>query len=333
MKRPALSVIVIGFDMARELPRTVTSLLPPYQRGLEIEDVEIIVVDNGSSDGSPSAARQFANVTVICNDTNKGFAAANNIGIRASTGKYICLVNSDVKVLDGCIDTLCRYMNSHPDVGLLGPRILNRDLSLQVSCAELPSLRNLLMQALFLNEIFPTSGFCRTRFMTDFDHNVGRDVEVLSGCFLVARREALDEVGLLDEAFFIYKEDVDWCKRFGDAEWRVRFEPEARAIHYGGASSSAAPARFMVEMEKADLQYWLKHHGRLAQKTAACISTMNYTLRICGWAVLYVLTRGNSARAKTKISGYAECLRWMCVHGWKRRRELAVAPGVPVSKR
>jgi GT2 family glycosyltransferase len=274
--------------------------------------VEIIVVDNGSTDGSVEAvAHNFPQVIVIANQENQGFAKANNAGIRASRGRFVCLVNSDVEVLDGCLDAMCDYMDANRKVGLLGPKILNKDLTLQPSCGELPSLRNLLMQAFMLDKLCPGIRFCRNRFMNDFDHQTLRNVETLSGCFLMARREALEMVGLLDEQFFIYQEDVDWCKRFADGGWQVTFYPAAKAIHYGAASSAVAPARFMIEMERASLQYWGKHHSWLAQKMVATLSFAGYWLRICAWAATWALKRDRSLTAKHMMRKYVACLCWL----------------------
>jgi GT2 family glycosyltransferase len=274
--------------------------------------VEIIVVDNGSNDGSVEALTvSFPGITVIRNETNHGFAKANNIGLLAAKGKYLCLINSDVAILPDCIDSMCLYMAEHNDIGLIGPQVLNKDLSIQVSCGELPSLRNTLVQALFLDRLFPHSNLCRPRWLSRFSHNTIRSVPVLSGCFLMTRRTAVLQVGVLDESFFIYKEDVDWCKRFGDAGWRVVFYPHARAIHYGGASSAATPVRFFLEMEKATRQYWKKHHGWLSQKAAAVLSFVHHGVRFCGWSLTYILNTEERLTARTMMVRYASCLRWL----------------------
>jgi GT2 family glycosyltransferase len=298
--------------------------------------VEVIVVDNGSTDGSIGAVMEcFPKVTLICNERNEGFAKANNIGIAACHGRYVCLVNSDIKVLDGCIDSLCEYMDHHPGIGLVGPQILNKDLSIQLSCYELPSLRNMVVEALFLHKIFPRVGLCRPRWMNQFSHQSSRSVAVLSGCFLMARRKALEEVGSLDERFFIYKEDVDWCKRFQDAGWHIVFDPEARAIHYGGASSAAAPARFLIEMDKANRQYWQKHHSSFAQRVAGVLTLTHYGLRLFVWAATYLLKYGNRIEARERMRGYASCML-RGLRGPQRTNSSSLGPAtriIPVPQR
>ena len=303
-----VSLVIVNWNTKDLLLDCIGSTLDTTR----VRKLEITVVDNGSTDGSAEAVkRSFPNVTVIRNQANLGFARANNIGIRPSRGKYLCLVNSDIKVLPGCIDSMCDYMDQHPEIGLLGPKILNKDLSLQPSCAELPSLWNTFTQTFMLDRLFPGVRFCRTRFMRAFAHDVERDVEALSGCFLMVKREALEQVGLLDERFFIYQEDVDWCKRFSDAGWKIRFCPSAEAIHYGGASSSVAPAKFLIEMQRASLQYWRKHHGWLSWKTATAIAFLHYLLRICLLGTLQVLKSDDRGSRKRKLKDYAACFRWL----------------------
>lgn len=308
---PDISLVIVNWntrDLLLDCIRTVLESTLAYS-------VELIVVDNGSSDGSVDAARRLDRVTVISNPRNVGFAAANNIGIRASRGRYICLVNSDVQVLAGCLDGMCRYMDINQEVGVLGPRILNKDLSLQRSCAELPSLWNILTQALILDQLFPRVRWLRSRLMKDFDHTSARNVEVLSGCFLMARRTALEEVGVLDERFFIYKEDVDWCKRFGDAGWSVRFYPNASAIHLGGATSSVAPARFLIEMEKSNIQYWRKYHAAATCVGVGLVTLIHYGVRIGVWGMLHLFRRQERIISKEMILRYWACVCWLLSRG------------------
>ena len=303
-----VSIVIVNWNTKKLLMDCISSILDVTLD----HSVEVIVVDNGSHDGSSETVMaRFPEVKVICNDSNLGFAKANNIGISAASGRYICLVNSDVRVLEGCIDSLCRYMEDHQEVGLAAPQILNGDLSIQVSCSELPSLRNSFVQAIFLDKLLPSVSLCRPRFMHNFSHQALRSVPVVSGCFQMTRRKGLDEVGALDERFFIYKEDVDWCKRYSDAGWKVMFYPDAKAIHYGGASSSAAPSNFSIEMEKANRQYWTKHHTWLTQRIAVTISFTHLGVRLVGWSLTYLVRYGNEVTAKEMIKRYAACMYWL----------------------
>ena len=300
-----VSIVILSWNTRQMLCQCVESVCA---RTNQI-NYEIIVVDNASSDGSADAvANQFPQVKLIRNKENFGFARANNIGIRASTGRYVCLINSDVIVQDGCIEKLMEFMDKNPSVGLAGPRILNPDGGLQVSCRHFPSFWNNLCQVLGFNKLFPKSVFFSEPFMKYWSHDEIRKVDALSGCFWMVCRKALDEVGLLDEDFFFYGEDIDWCKRFHKAGWDVVFYPEAAAIHFGGASSSNAPVRFYIEMQKADLHYWRKHHGRLGQSAYWMIILLRQLVRLPVYVLIYIFRRDN---AIFKLKRNIVCIRWL----------------------
>jgi GT2 family glycosyltransferase len=303
----ALSIIIVSWNARKHLVNCLNSILA-NERGR----CEIIVVDNNSTDGSPEMVEsQFPHVKLIRNKENLGFARANNIGIRVCTGRYICLINSDVIVLDGCIDKLMEFMSKNPSIGMAGPRILNPDHSLQFSCFHFPGIRNNLSQALGLNKLFPKSPFFSEQTMKYWAHDCERKVDVLNGCFWIVRREAIDKVGLLDEKFFFYGEDIDWCKRFNDAGWDVKFYPGAEAIHFGGASSGNAPVRFYIELQKADLQYWEKHHGLFGRYAYAMIILFRQTLRIIYGAVRYVIRPPERDVISFKLKRSLACIRWL----------------------
>ncbi|MCE5210549.1 MAG: glycosyltransferase family 2 protein [Deltaproteobacteria bacterium] len=224
---------------------------------------EIIVVDNGSNDGSQEAVKTvFPEVKIIKNNENLGFAKANNIGMKASTGRYLCLVNSDVKVLDGCLEQLMHYMDQDTGIGIVGPQILWPDMTLQDSCRKFPGLWNNICDLLHLNKLFPKSDLFSGEHMMFFDHTTAKQVEGLAGCFLMIRKSALEQVGMFDEQYFIYFEETDLCKRFRENNWKIVFFPYAHAIHYGRKSSSKDALRFSFEQLKSKIQYWKKHHRR-----------------------------------------------------------------------
>jgi GT2 family glycosyltransferase len=296
-----VSIIIVSWNAKAFLLRCLQSLAKETARCR----AEIIVVDNASSDGSAEAVEKvFPQVRLICSNKNSGFAKANNIGIKQSCGRYVALVNSDVKVLPGAIERRLVYMNSHPEIGVLGPKVLNADLTLQLSCRKFPTLWNSLCRSLGVDNIFPSVSF--------HPHDAVRRVEALSGCFLLARREALEDVGLLDEQFFMYAEDTDWCKRFHNLGWQNVYYPETQIIHYGGASSSNAPVKFYLALQRANMQYWKKHHHRLAQAGFFLISLLHQIIRILHGLVLYFLRPASKQEIKSKIQRSVYCLRFLC---------------------
>jgi GT2 family glycosyltransferase len=306
--KPILSIVIVSWNAQDYLLRCLKLIMA------ETSDfeVEIIVVDNASTDGTPELIREFfPQVKLICNGKNLGFAKANNIAIKESTGEYICLVNSDILVGKDCFKKLLEFMEENPRMGMIGPRTVNPDGTLQRSCFSFPSAWNNFCRALALDSLFPKSPLFGRRLMTFWPHDTVRGVDALNGCFLMVRREALNEVGLLDETFFIYGEDIDWCKRFREAGWDVVFFPGAEAIHYGGASSSNAPIRFYIEMHRADMQYWEKHHGRFGKTYFLIITWLHQMIRMGGMTALYITRPARKTEALYKIKRSASCIRWL----------------------
>ena len=303
-----VSVVIVSWNARKFLEECLESLAA----GACSYPMEVIVVDNASTDGSPELVQQrFPNVRLIQTGANLGFAKGNNVGIRESRGRYLCLVNSDVRVLTGCITRLVDFMEGHPKTGMVGPRIIGGDGKLQRSCRGFPSLGNMFCRALALDEIFPHSAWAGGYLMPFWDHDTLRQVDILSGCFWLVRREALEQVGLLDEAFFMYGEDMDWCKRFSLQGWDLMFVPAAEAIHYGGGSSANAPLRFYIEKLRADFQYWRKHSGWCAQRCYFLITCLHHVVRMAGFACAKLARRGDGDTNNYKMTRSWRSLLWM----------------------
>lgn len=301
-----ISIIIVNWNTKDFLMECLNSL----EECSSVYKKEVIVVDNGSSDGSLEAVRvTFPEAQVIQNNANLGFAKANNIGIAKSRGRYVCLVNSDVKVMDNCINRLITYMDTNPNIGVSGPKILNPDLTIQDSCRTFPSLWNNLSQTLGLDKLFRNSPFFSGEHMFHFKHDVVFPVDYLAGCFFMVRRKALDEIGLLDERFFIYQEEVDWCRRFKRAGWDVFFFPEATIIHNHSASSSKDPLRFAAEQIKSKKTYWKKHHSRIAVKIFSLIFLIYHGLRIVSYSIFYIIAPLERIQSLQRLSKHYFCLK------------------------
>jgi GT2 family glycosyltransferase len=299
------SVIIVSWNAKHYLIPCLASLFQTV-KGYSFE---VIVVDNASTDGSPEAVEeQFPSVKVIRNSQNLGFARANNIALKQCVGKYLLLINSDVKILDGCIEEMIRFMDCHPQAGLAGPRILNADGTLQPHCRYAPSRWNTFCETTGLHRLGKRWPALSGQFMLHFPHHEIREVEVLSGCFWVAQKSAYDQVGGLDEIFFFCGEDIDWCCRYRKAGWKVMFNPQAQAIHYGGGSSENAPIRFYLEMQKADLTYWFKHHGRIGRFYYAIIILLRQGIRFLTETVNLLLRPSQNKVTILKI-----CRAWRTI--------------------
>lgn len=303
-----ISVIIVNWNTKALLLDCVESLYQTTRKS----SLEIIVVDNASADGSVVALRErFPKVQIIVNEDNLGFAKANNIGIKKAKGLYVCLVNSDVKALDGVLDKMRTYMESHPEIGALAPKTFFGDMQIQKNCREFPTLRNVFCEAFFLNKLFPKIAFFRGRDMVRCDYDAVMEIEALSGCFLMVRQEVIEQVGGLDERFFFYSEDVDWCKRIHDAGWKLVHYPEAEAIHFGYGSSSSAPIRFQIEMLKANWQYWRKHKNILECLVFRLIELIGTLGRAVAWFAISLVESKRRSTAKMMAASYGKMLAWL----------------------
>lgn len=303
-----ISVIIVSWNARSYLRDCLDSI---RQTGTSCVH-EVIVVDNASSDGSPEmVAEQFPEVTLIRSMENLGFARANNLAIKHATGSMLALVNSDVIIHAGCLEKLAEFLEHNENAGLIGPRIIGADGNLQRTCRRLPSVWNNLCRTLAVDRVFSNCSILSGHEMRHFDHDSLAEAEVLSGCFWVARRDAVDAVGGLDDRFFFYMEDVDWCKRFWDLGWKVMFVPEATAVHFGGASTSNAPFRYSIQYHRANLQYWQKYHGVAGQCTYLLLAASHHGLRLLVRSLKRIVGLGMSAESKHKFQEDIVCLRWL----------------------
>jgi GT2 family glycosyltransferase len=224
-----------------------------------------------------------------------------------------------VNVPPDCLPKMWRFMEQHQTIGLLGPKMLGVDGRGHRSGMRFPTIWNVFLRALSLDSVLKGPGILGGYLMTDFHFDQIRDVEVLNGWFWMTRREALDQVGLLDERFFMYGEDIDWCKRFHLAGWRIVFYPEAEALHYGGASSSKEPARFCVELQRANLQYWRKYHSRISLFFYLLAVWLSHALRLIGWGFVYLVKRSSRSKASFEVRQNCAGMHWLL--GLKSVRE------------
>ena len=273
---------------------------------------EIIVVDNASDDGSPEMVEcSFAEVKLIRAGSNLGFARANNLGMEHATGSMFALVNSDALVHPGCLEALSDHLEHHRREGLVGPRVTGGDGKLQRTSRRLPSVWNTFCRALALDRAFACWQFFGGYEVSASEHDKFHEAEVLSGCFWVARREAVRQVGGLDERFFFYGEDIDWCKRFVDAGWGLAFIPQATATHFGGGSTAKAPLRFSIEILRATRKYWRKHHGRLGEFICWTLLMLHHGSRLIARSATRCLGLDRSPRSQHKFREDIACLRWL----------------------
>lgn len=303
-----LSIIIVSWNAKNFLDECLQSIY----RNAPQHTFETIVVDNASNDGAPDlVVNKYPQAILIRNLENLGFAKANNIGIARSTGKYACLINSDATVLDDCLDRMCLYMDEHSDIAVLGPKVLNPDGSLQPNCREFPTFWKNMCRTLAIDKLFPTSKMFGGYYMMNWSHDTTQEVDYLSGCFMMIRRSAIDQVGLFDENFFFYAEDKDWCKRFWKAGWKVVYFPEAHATHYLAGSSDKDPVKLYIQQTRANLQYYAKHHSRTAKLMFIITNIVHQVIRISGSGLLYLIKPSRRRITLQKIKRSAACLSWI----------------------
>ena len=300
-----VSFIIVNWNTKDIVLQCIDSLL--QKKGNYTQ--EIIVVDNASSDGSSDAIKtKYPEVQLIQNERNLGFGKANNIGIKKSEGMYICLLNSDIQVLDKTISFMINFMNNNKEVGLSGPKILSPDMELQYSCKNFPSIRTQVCETLSLNQIFPNAVLFSGECMTFFKHDRRANVDWLIGCFMMIRREVFVTVGYFDELFFFYSEETDLCKRMHDVGWEIVYLPEVAAIHHGGSSSKQNPLRFSTEQRLSELKYWKKHKALPARIVFSTLLLFHHTTRL---GICYLVCMLNASDRKSidlLIKKHRECI-------------------------
>ena len=249
-----LSTIIVSWNTRDLLARCLESLFAHPPRA----SFEVLVIDNASSDGSSEAVQErFPQVRLIQNAENSGFAAATNRGILESDGTFILLLNPDTEIQAGALQTLLDVLESHPEYGMVGPRLLNPDGSLQESCYPAPTLSREVWRLFHLDRLVPHAIYP----MSKWSPNQIRSVDVLKGACVLLRREVIEQVGLLDESFFMYSEEVDLCLRVRRAGWQLAWVPQACVIHYEGQSTRQASREMFIRLYAGKVGYYRKHHG------------------------------------------------------------------------
>lgn len=253
-----LSIIIVNYN-TKELTKQTLQSIFKYNHNLEYE---VIVVDNASTDGSVNMIRrEFPQVILIESKDNLGFSKANNIGIRKAKGRYILLLNSDTVLEDNTLEIMLEFMDSNPDVGAAGCKVVLPDGSLDKACKRsFPTPLNALYNALKLDRLFPYNKKFGEYNLTYLNENQVHEVDCLVGAFMMVRRETIEEVGLLDEDFFMYGEDIDWCYRIKKSGWKIVYYPETGIIHYKGGSSKKKNPKLIYEFHRAMYLFYKKHY-------------------------------------------------------------------------
>jgi GT2 family glycosyltransferase len=260
-EKPVLSIVIVSWNVREDLRECLQSLLREEGSRLESGEIEIIIVDNASTDGTAEMVNlEFPQVKLLVNSQNLGYTKANNIGINHSRGKYILLLNPDTIVHQGALQALIDCAESHPEVGIIGAKLLNPDGSVQRSARSFPDIGAGLFRNTFLGRLFPNNPFVRRYLLVDFGYDEVREVDWVSGAAMLVRRDLIERIGGLDERFWAYCEDVDLCWRAWQAGYKVLFCPNAVITHKVGRSSDQRLVPSLIQHHKSMWLFYLKNY-------------------------------------------------------------------------
>ncbi len=259
---PELSIIIVSWNVKDLLKRCLESIFDSDYAG-EPGRLEVIVVDNASSDGSAEMVlSDFPQVRLLENSQNLGFTRANNQGIEVAGGRFVFFLNPDAEIVGDALGTMVEFMESHPEVGALGPRLLYPDGSIQSSRRRFPGVATLFLESTLIQRWWKRNKILSRYYMEDRSPEETQEVDWLVGAAIMARREVLDQVGGFDEGFFMYSEELDWCRRAKDAGWKIVYLPTAAIIHHEGKSSGQVVAARNIHFFTSRVRYAEKYHGK-----------------------------------------------------------------------
>ena len=296
-----LSIIIVNWNTRDYLLNCIRSLMRSVG-----SSCEVIVVDNASQDGSAlEMKRLFPAVRLIENDSNLGFAKAVNQGLRVFSGKHALLLNPDTQVKEETIEKLLIFMEDHPEAGVAGVQLLNSDGTRQNSIANFPSLATELFNKRVLRWLFPERFPGKERTYVE-----PIEVDSVIGACMMVRRKTMEEVGLLDEDYFLFLEETDWCYRMKKAGWKVYHVPQAEVIHFQGKSAEQDKKRSKVEYDRSRYLFFRKNKGPLPWFVLLIGVVMKLLVEVIYWTVICSLTFFTRQRWKKKLARVAYLLEW-----------------------
>jgi N-acetylglucosaminyl-diphospho-decaprenol L-rhamnosyltransferase len=298
-----LSVVVVSWNVRDLLRRCLLSIAPTGG------SCEIIVVDNGSTDGSPEMVRaEFPHVRLIANPDNRGFTAANNQGLAAAHGRYLLLLNPDAELTGDALATMAAYLDDHPAAGALGPQLRYPDGSLQSSRRRFPTFATALVESTVIQEWWRDNRILRRYYMAETPDDVTQPVDWLVGACLLVRRQVYEQVGGLDEGFFMYSEELDWCRRIKAAGWEIVYLPSAVVVHHEGKSSEQVVAARHIYFQSSKVRYFRKHHGAVEAEALRWFLLAGYLYQLGRESVKWLIGHKRPLRAE-RVAAYRQVLR------------------------
>lgn len=304
MSPPDLSIIVVNWNSRELLERALSCVYATVRAA----SFEVIVVDNSPGDGCAELLRRrFPAARLQTNAENIGFGRANNQGAAMARGRYLLLLNPDAFVHEGAVDRLVAFMDARPDAGAAGPLLRYADGRLQRSASSFPTVWTELWTTLGLDRAFPRSPVFGRYKLTYWAMDDLREVDALMGACLILRRAAVERVGLFDEQFFMYSEEIDLCYRLRAAGWRIYFVPDAEATHIWGGSAKRVPGKTFLRLFHSRVQFFRKHYGEGATRLYKGVLMLAGLTRALGGPLVFAVRR--DAETARLYLNYLELLR------------------------
>jgi N-acetylglucosaminyl-diphospho-decaprenol L-rhamnosyltransferase len=314
---PDLSVIVVSWNVRSLLHACLTSiqsspvaLMGDTTRRGEPDalEVETILVDSASSDGTPDMIRaEFPWVRLIEPGENVGFSKGNNLGMEASRGKAVLLLNPDTEIVGDALPRMAAYLDAHPEVGVLGPQLLNADGTIQSSRRRFPTAWTAFFEATWLEPVAPRA-ILRHFKMLDCPDDQTLPVDWVTGAAMFARREAIEQVGEMDTGYFMYSEELDWQRRIKGAGWQIVYFPAAKVIHHGGKSSEQVAAQRDINFHTSKIRYYRLYHGPLLAVSLRAFLLVGYAGRLILEGAKWLVGHKRTMR-KERVHAYWQVIR------------------------
>lgn len=296
-----LTIVIVSWNCRDDLAGCLRSI---RSAASEI-DSTVVVVDNGSTDGTVEMLRDdFTSTAVLANSTNRGFAAANNQALASLQSRYVLLLNPDTIVHKDALRLLVRFLDESPSIWAAGPLMLNRDGSRQISGVRFPNNWNILCETLFLDRLFPKSRIVGRHKELFADLSIPRSVDYVQGACLIVRADVLNVVGGLDEKFFMYFEETDWCYRMKHNGGLIYLFPEARVTHFGGGETGHYDETRLIHYHRSLLRFYRKHYSTWSSVIVKMIIALRSLVRLVGWCLIAVVRPGLRSSAASSMRGY-----------------------------
>jgi N-acetylglucosaminyl-diphospho-decaprenol L-rhamnosyltransferase len=307
-----LSIVIVSWNVRDLLQQCLHSIFASL-RPANSPTCEVIVVDNVSTDSTVEMVKaEFPHVHLIVNKENLGYPGANNQGLAIAQGRYQMILNPDTEIIGEALATMVAYADTNPDVGVVGPQLLwpkdaDGDSRVQSSRRRFPTLTTALFESTWLQPYAPRRVLERY-YVKDQPDDATLDVDWVKGAAVMARKEAIEQVGLMDDEYFMYSEELDWCKRFKDAGWRVVYLPAAQIVHHEGKSSEQVVTSRHIHFHTSKVRYFRKHHGRLTGEMLRWFLLANYVWQLGLEGAKWLIGHKRPLRAE-RVSAYRQVLR------------------------